>query len=222
VTCIDIGWCDNCGAPLSAWERGKCGCKGPLGQVNREILYAIACAAATPLHARDYARNAERDFDAYIGLGTVMTVLATDGRFCWAGRGMYGLYRHGPLPGPRNLEQATRVLLVASGRSLNCELVDYCLKQLGYRFNVASLRNAASRSLHITADWYGEWDHRRGDQAELELRAEIAIVPPRQKAAWLTLRDALTSRINDDLVEREQRLQALADTHANFGISWED
>lgn len=32
------------------------------------------------------------------------TTLATDRRFCWAGQGIYGLYRHGPLPGPRNLE----------------------------------------------------------------------------------------------------------------------
>ena len=148
------------------------------------------------------------------------TVLATDPRFCWGGPGIYGLYRHGLIPGPRSLEQAARVVLVAAGHSLPHELLDYCLKQMGYRFNSASLRNAVAQSPHVVRDRDGAWDHRRSDEAERELRSQIRLVPERQRAAWIALRDAVDVRIRTVIAKREALVWTVTD-RARFGMNWE-
>jgi hypothetical protein len=198
----------------------RCACNGPRWRTNREILYAIACAAYEPLHARDFVRAAERDFGAHMSTPTANAVLSPDPRFCWAGKGVYGLYRHGPLPGPRTLEQAARIVLVAAGWPLNYEVVDFCLKRLGYRYNVASLRNGVSKSYRISWDWYGSWDHSRGEDAERTLRHEIPVVPARQLAAWTCLRDNTAAQVQAAISERAARLKALADPN-RFGMNWE-
>jgi hypothetical protein len=212
--------CKTCGSILSAWEMGTCGCKTPLAETHREILYTIACRASGVLHARDFVRNAERDHHLFLDSATAIATLATDPRFCWAGRGVYGLYRHGPLPGPRNLEQAARLILIAAGRKLTQPMVDFCLKQLGYRYNVASLRNAVAQSNDISWDRYGGWDHAHGEAAELALRAQLRIVPPRQKAAWIWLRDETNKQVRTSLAKRNVHLRAFADSR-NFGMNWE-
>lgn len=212
--------CDHCSSVLADWEGNRCACGGPFARTNREILYAVACAASEPLHARDFVRAAERDFGAHMNVPTANAVLAPDQRFCWAGKGVYGLYRHGPLPGPRTLEQAARLILVAAGEPLNLEVVDFCLKRLGYRYNVASLRNGVSKSYWISWDWYGTWDHARGDAAERTLRQEIPVVPPKRRAAWNRLRDRTAIQIQSAVSERAARLQALADPN-RFGMNWE-
>lgn len=212
--------CTRCGAVLAAWERNKCACDGPATRTNRAILYAVACTASEPLHARDFVRAAERDFGVHMNVPTANAVLAPDPRFCWAGKGVYGLYRHGPLPGPRRLEQAARLVLVAAGQPLNLEVVDFCLKRLGYRYNIASLRNGVSKSWDISWDWYGTWDHSRGEAAERTLRQEIPVVPPNQRAAWNSLRDTTAAQIQTAISERAARLEALADPN-RFGMNWE-
>jgi len=212
--------CDRCGAILSDWEQGRCACKGPSNETNREVLYAVACAADEPLHIRDYVRAAERDFGVHMSSPTATAVLSPDRRFCWASKGVYGLYRHGPLPGPRTLEQATRIVLVAAGRPLNYEVVDFCLKRLGYRYNIASLRNGVYRSRRITWDWYGTWDHPRGSGAEKTIAAEIPVVPPRNLGAWTRVRDNTARRVEAAIAERTELLQALADPD-RFGMNWE-
>jgi hypothetical protein len=214
---VDI--CQACGAVLAPWEKGRCACQGPRWRSIREILYCISCTAAEPLHAHDFVRNAERDYGLPLSQPTAIAALAPDPRFCWAGRGVYGLYRHGPLPGPRNLEEATRVVLVAAGRRLTHDTVDFCLKRFGYRYNLASLRNAMARSAHIL--WLdGQWDHRRGEAAELELRDDIRIVPPRQRASWNGLRARIGAQIEAAIADRNARLQALTDPR-RFGIDWD-
>jgi hypothetical protein len=205
---------------LSDWERNLCACKGPHARTLREVLYAVACAADEPLHVRDFIRAAERDFGAHMSAPTANAVLSPDQRFCWAGKGLYGLYRHGPLPGPRTLEQATRVVLVAAGEPLNNEVVDFCLKQLGYRYNVASLRNGVSKSYRISWDWYGTWDHSRGEAAERTLCQEIPVVRPTNLQAWNALRDQTGVQVRAAVAERTARLAALADPN-RFGMNWE-
>lgn len=212
--------CSSCRAVLSAWEYPGCSCRGPRCRTNQEVLYAIACEADAPLRTADFVRIAARDHGVHMGTGTATAVLAPDPRFCWAGRGLYGLYRHGPLPGPRNLEHAARVVLVAAGRPLDAEVVDYCLKQLGYRFSSGSLRNAVGRSASISWSWMGHWDHPRGDSAQLSLREDIPVVPPRRRAAWIELRDEVATQIKALIRQRDMRLRALADV-SRFGIDWE-
>jgi hypothetical protein len=149
-----------------------------------------------------------------------LAALSPDRRFCWAGKGLYGLYRHGPLPGPRNLEEVARVVLVAAGEALNYEVVDFCLKQLGYRYSIASLRNSVSRSATISWDWYGTWNHPRGADAEFTLRVQIPVVPLLQEAAWEWIRKRTAQQIAGSIAQRAERLRALADPN-RFGMNWE-
>lgn len=217
----ELKTCARCGAVLAAWEHAGCACTGPKWRVNREVLYAIACNAKETLHARDFVRNAQRDHATSLDSATAVATLAGDPRFCWAGKGLYGLYRHGPLPGPRNLEQAARIVLVTSGAPLTQEAVDFCLKQFGYRYNLASLRNAVARSSHISWDRYGIWDHSRTEAAELELRSQVPIVPQRQRAAWINLRQATANQVHTAIVDRNARLVSLTNP-MRFGMNWED
>ncbi|TCO65865.1 hypothetical protein EV192_1011657 [Actinocrispum wychmicini] len=213
--------CSSCGHLLTPWEGERCSCLGPRRASNTEVLYAVACDVQTSLHVRDFVRLAERDYGQHLSTATATAVLAPNRRFCWAGKGLYALYRHGPLPGPRNLEEATRLLLVAAGVPLTIQAIDYCLKQLGYRYNVASLVNAIGRSVQITRQRDGLWDHPRGDAAELELRREIPVVPPRQRAAWIDIRDRLAHRTHEALLRRAKRLQDLG-APTRFGLIWDE
>lgn len=213
--------CAQCGAALTAWEQEDCACTGPKWVINREVLYSIACNAKETLHARDFVRHAQMDHSVFLDNATAVATLAGDPRFCWAGKGIYGLYRHGPLPGPRNLEQAARIILVASGGPLTQDALDFCLKQFGYRYNLASLRNAVARSSHISWDRYGSWDHSRTEEAQMEMRLQIPIVPQRQRAAWINLREATANLIHTAIIDRDARLVSLTNP-MRFGMSWEE
>jgi hypothetical protein len=199
----------------------SCACAGPQAATIREVLYAVACTSAEAIHARDFVRHAEQDHRTHFTTGTAVATLAVDPRFCWGGKGIYGLYRHGLLPGPRNLEQAARILLVAAGHPFTYEVLDYCLKQMGYRYNIASLRNAVSRSPSIARDRYGMLSHPHGEKAQLELRSQIPLVPWRNRKAWVVLREETAKRVRIAVAERDARLQQhLADTD-RFGMNWE-
>src|SRR4051794_35604326 len=91
----------RCRSLLAPWEvfEGGCACEGPKSQINADTLYAVACTADTPLPVHDYLRLAERDFGVFMSKPTAEAAIAPDPRFCWAGPGVYGLYRHGVLPG---------------------------------------------------------------------------------------------------------------------------
>lgn len=217
----DISSCGTCGAPLAAWEAEKCGCSGPVGMSNAGILYAIACSVTGSLHVRDFVRLADRDFDRRLDIPTANATLAPNRRFCWAGKGLYALYRHGPLPGPRSLEEAARLVLVAAGRPLTTAALDFCLKRLGYRYNVASLGNAIRRSSEIYLQVDGQWDHARGESAEWVLRQQIPIVPPRQRAAWIITRDRLSQQIERALARRASLLQDVGNP-SRFGLDWDE
>ena len=219
MTGTELDRCTTCGAVLAPWEKGRCACTGPRSGTIREVLYSIACTARQPLHARDFVRNAERDHGLPFNMGTAVVMLSTDFRFCWAGRGLYGLYRHGPLPGPRKLREATRIVLLAAGTPLSHEAVDFCLKRLGYRFSTASLRQAVAKTGHIRWE-HGQWDHSRGDAAELELRNQIPIVPPRQPRPWSALHAEITASVTASIADLAAKHGALADP-SRFGLDWD-
>ncbi|MFD2688626.1 hypothetical protein ACFS5L_27865 [Streptomyces phyllanthi] len=184
-------------------------------------MYAIACSVPSPLHVRDFVRLAHRDYGRKIGTASANAVLSPDRRFCWAGQGTYALYRHGLLPGPRNLEGASRLVLLAVSEPMTVDALDYCLKQLGYRYNVASLKNAVRSSKWITWQPDGRWAHTVGEAAEAELRREIPVVPDSQHAAWTGLRDVLARDVRGFIAQRSQRLRSLGSPH-RFGLNWDE
>lgn len=214
--------CERCAAILSPWERvDRCGCTGPRRFSHPEVLYAVAATTPGPLRVEDFVRLADSQYGHQITRASASATLV-DPRFCWAGQGIYGLYRHGPLPGPRSLEPAARLVLIAAGRPMTMATIDYCLKALGYRYNTGSLRNAVSASYNITYRWGdGLYDHPRGEAAELKLRRDIRVVPPRRRAAWETIRSRLAHSIEDALTVRASRLRDLENPD-RFGLNWSE
>ncbi|MFD0267711.1 hypothetical protein ACFVGY_14100 [Streptomyces sp. NPDC127106] len=216
---VTVDACPLCGARLSPCESNRCGCRGPRWPSRPEIMYAIACSVRSPLHVRDFARLAQRDYGCGIAVPSANAVLSPDPRFCWAGQGTYGLYRHGPLPGPRNLEGVSRMVLVAAGEPMTVDALDYSLKQLGYRYNVASLKNAIRSSRRIGCGPDGRWAHVPGGAAGAEQRRDVPVVPAGRPEAWTGLRDALAEDVRRFMVQREAKLRSLGVPH-RFGLDW--
>ncbi|MGW1595494.1 hypothetical protein [Streptomyces sp. NPDC002343] len=213
--------CRVCGARLSAWEKKRCGCGGPRWASRPEILYAIACSVRSPLHVRDFVRLAQRDHGCEIAVPSATAVLSPDRRFCWAGQGMYSLYRHGPLPGPRSLEGVSRLVLLATGEPMTVDALDYCLKRLGYRYNVASLKNAIRNSAWIRWQPDGRWAHEQGQDAGAGPPHGIPVVPDGRHEAWAGLRDVLADEVRRFMTRREAKLRGLGAPH-RFGLDWDE
>ncbi|MFE3941694.1 hypothetical protein ACFXPV_07435 [Streptomyces sp. NPDC059118] len=189
------GQCRWCAAPLSLWEVEECACRGPAGQRQQDLLYAAACMAGATQPVSRLKVMVERRFDRDIPVKSALTALAADHRFCWAGPGRYGLFRHGPLPGPRTLEQVTRMTLHASSRPLRLPQIHHWLTGLGYIYRHGSLLRAvrASQWMVSIAD-----EEVRLNMAALGLRQlKIAIAPKTGDRDWLILRDVVTRRFAD-------------------------
>ncbi len=215
--------CDECGSILAPWEvtLEGCACQGQKSRTNADILYAVACTVNTPLPVHDYVRLAQQDFETFMTKSTALATIAPDPRFCWAGQGVYGLYRHGVLPGPRTLEQCARMILIAAG-SLHMDVVGFVLRQLGYRFADGSLRNAVGRSYYIT--WESHWwTHPTGEAARLKLRRELSVVPPRQRAEFDEIIDHLERATGQHLATRDQRIASVPATVSGLlPVDWGD
>lgn len=98
--------------------------------------------------------------------------MSNDHRFCWAGKGLYGLYRHGLYPGMRTLGGVAILYLYAASRPIDGELLAFAKKQSGYRFQTQSLLIAASRESAVVvednlysvpqSDWRRRWLREQG------------------------------------------------------------
>lgn len=200
--------CDTCEALLSAWEENACVCVLSRPTTNTEIAYAIAVASATPLHLRDFVRLADVDFNRVMSQPTANATISPNPMFCWAGKGIYGLFRHGPLPGPRNLEEAARLLLTAADRPLTLEAIEFCLKKFNYRFSSASLYNAIAQSPTIEWTWHdGHFRIPAAADRDRFLLQDIPIVKHAQREQWEPLRDFITASVEAALEERSHRLR---------------
>ena len=213
--------CAACEAPLSEWEPNPCACLCLTPKNNADVMYAVACSVGAPVHVRDYVRLAYVDFTRRIDKATANAVIAPDPRFCWAGKGLYGLFRHGPLPGPRNLEEAARLLLCASNRQLTMGAIEYTLKSIGYRFTGASLSNAVSRSPVIDLHWHdGHFQVQRTPDAECELLRSIPVLPAGRDSGWQALREHIEDLVEHAVLDRAERLW-VADNRTTARFDWE-
>lgn len=143
--------CSRCDAELSAWEVVEaddigvtpCWCEGVPQGVRRtlaNVAYSELChvALAQPVKVHDVARFVEPNYRGNPRY-SINGALSMDRRFCWGGRGLYGLARHALIPGARNLADAAYAVLLAAPRKLHVEEVDFVMEQLNYRFNSGSL-----------------------------------------------------------------------------------
>jgi hypothetical protein len=144
-----ISSCPKCDAVLGPWEDDD-GCVG-CNTTRRRSLADRAVSALEqvelPIYRWDISRQIQRtDPAVWIHPGSLNTVLATDWRTCWGGPGLYGLYRHGLLPGVRDLGSAAAVFIHASDRTLTTQQVQFVLRYVGYRFSPNSLPQALTRA----------------------------------------------------------------------------
>ena len=148
--------CTECAVDLSPWEGKSCISCG-LGRrlmrslSNRERALYILEAEDGPLSIYDVCRGVRREFEDEPSENSMSVCLTSDPRFCWAGKGIYGLYRHRLVPGPRSLAGVAKFLLYSAGVPINNHFLAFLMKFLGYRFNEQSLRSALYYDSDITS-----------------------------------------------------------------------
>lgn len=153
----------------------------------------------------DIARVVRRDLGAAVNQSSLQVSISNDRRFCWAGRGLYGLYRHGLVPGPRNLAGVARVFLFGHG-PLRHEELEFVMKESGYRFQSTSLGQALNNEpevwwFHDVGGWL--WDTARTEEAALDLqRLGVA----RTREDFNTVVDRCAAMAAMGLAELERRL----------------
>lgn len=133
--------CSHCGAELGPAEdpRGCLTCRGVRLVTNPDKVVAVLEEAQAPLAHWDVRRLLESNGGRRVHPGSLLVWLSNDPRNCWSGRGIYGLYRHGLLPGVRNLGSAAAVLLHAADEELAEDQIRFVLQHVGYRFQSSSI-----------------------------------------------------------------------------------
>ena len=112
--------------------------------VASAAIYVLE-GAPTPLAGHDIVRQIKVQIGRSVERPTLNVALSQDRRACWAGQGVYGLYRHGSI-GPRKLADVTEAVLLATDDAFHVDELTFVLDHMGYVFNRASLRQAMSRN----------------------------------------------------------------------------
>ena len=151
--------CNVCGAELGPWEASSCiscghSAQSFYGMTNSDAGVMILEREDTPVTVYDIQRGIHREFGRIVHRESLTTSLSGDLRLCWAGRGLYGLYRHKLIPGPRNLAGIAAFFLYSHGSPLTIQQLSFVMKHVGYRYQDQSLRNALTfRSLVHRLSW---------------------------------------------------------------------
>ncbi len=107
------------------------------------------------MSAYDVARVMKRDYRRDVLRGSLLVSLSSDLRFCWSGKGTYGLYRHRLVPGPRNLQGVGSLFMSAMTREVTLDALAFAMRWCGYRFQDFSLLNALRANAPIAAELRG-------------------------------------------------------------------
>lgn len=164
-----ISQCPYCDALLGPAEdsRGCLTCTGVELATNLDRVTAALEKAGTPVAHWDVHRLMEHD-GSHVHPGSVQVWLSSEPRACWAGPGLYGLYRHGLLPGLRDLGALAAVFLLATELALSHDEIYFVLRHAGYRFQITSLNAALARAAgQGLVCWYGTWRASSFDAASL-------------------------------------------------------
>ncbi len=187
--------CSRCGAVISAWEEWganrfgvtPCWCDGIPRGVSRtlaNLAYSELCHTdlSQPVKTHDVVRFVAPKYNGEPRY-SINVALSSDKRFCWGGRALYGLARHGLIPGPRSLAEAAYAVLLGAPRQLHVEEVDFILEQLNYRFNSDSLmhhlRGYTSNKwgLQFRMDTWDRFSVNTGRDARHEYNACVQVCP---------------------------------------------
>jgi hypothetical protein len=107
--------------------------------------------APVPLSGHDIVRQIRLQTGREVERPTLNVALSSDRRACWGGQGVYGLYRHGLIPGPRTLASVAQVLLLAAEEEFHISELAFVMDHMGYVFTRGSLQSALYREAKF--DW---------------------------------------------------------------------
>jgi hypothetical protein len=156
-----IGRCRHCRAELGPAEdpAGCLTCRRVRLASNPDRVVAVLESADTPLAHWDVKRLMDHD-GRRTNKASMMVWLSTDPRTCWGGPGIYGLYRHGLLPGIRDLGSAAAVYIHAIDEPMTQDQARQVLQRIGYRFQSTTiylaLRRVEEEGL-LQRDYAGWW-----------------------------------------------------------------
>ena len=85
-------------------------------------------ASEKPLSLYDIHRGVQREFGWAPERNSLNATVTGDPRSCWAGRGLYGLWRHGLVPGPRKLVDVARLVLYCHDQPLSLDELAFTLR----------------------------------------------------------------------------------------------
>ena len=226
--------CPRCHAELSDWEvqeaawlnSAPCWCSGVPFDIRptlANVAYAKLCDGELrqPVKTHDVARFVTPDYRGDPRY-SISSALSQGMRFCWGGRALYGLARHGLVPGVRSLPEAAYAILIAAPRELHIEEVDFVLEQFSYRFNKDSLLH------HLRGYTSNRWDLRfnsdhlnrvwvnSDSDARQRYNRHIRVCPTDTGFDdWID--NTLALRVERTLVDRAQRLASLSGTQLALG-----
>lgn len=152
-----FGGCSQCRAPLGPWDEQLCvSHRTDTSTSIAGLAAAVLEQSEQPLPVHDVARIIKRDRGVVVQRGSLTSIMGAERWFCWAGKGVYGLYRHGLLPGPRTLAGIACFVLASQERPLHFDRLSFLMKWAGYRFQYQSLANALWNHQLTTAQ--ADWD----------------------------------------------------------------
>lgn len=203
---MKIHGCEVCGASMSPWEGRSClTCKPhkPRWYSNSDAAVFLLEKERHAVTTYDVERGMRREFGWNVPKASIAAALSMDPRCCWAGRGMYGLYRHGLFSGPRNLAGVATIFLYSHGQPMQTEVLGFAMQYAGYRFQQASLRNALRYATDIAWEPWRGWVVRPRKAARARLR-QLRFSPSFRGVDYAA--QICSARIQAALLEYQRRL----------------
>lgn len=200
--------CSTCGAELAPSELPACfTCRASRPTTIGQRALMILEQATSPLSYWDIQRLMGRASSQVPLAGSLLVYLSRDLRICWAGKGKYGLYRHGLVPNVRGLGPAAEVHLLTAPAPVDLDELHFVLQHQGYRYQLASLRSALER--HMGASW--RWTAGLSDSEAARVRQERRLGQllqiSRRSPHFQDYQQELRNRVANALTERTRRLQ---------------
>jgi hypothetical protein len=204
-----VNECPHCNHALrSPWEHDPCPSVRHSGSLtNADLAVRVLETSTGPLSIYDIQRGIERDVGWSPSRASLNVSVANDLRCCWAGRGLYAMYRHGFIPGPRRLLDVARVVLLSNADPLRLEEISHTMKDLGYRFQDQSIRAALVNAYddEVREVSWMTYTVSRSPAAVAELRTTVGVAPTKRDLDQIL--EHTGSRVRQALHRRRQVLR---------------